>query len=257
MAIALITGASSGIGEQFAYALAREGWALALTARRQDRLEAVAAQALRMGAPAASIFPADLGQRPAPEQLYRSVVSSGLRIDMLINNAGFGTRGRFDRLPLARELEELDLNISALVALTRLSVSDMVAAGRGTIINVASAAGFQPVPYMATYAATKAFVVSFSQALHYELENTGVGVMALCPGATRTEFQEVARNGDTVPNFMYMDAETVVAQALKAARKNRPMRINGAMNNVMTEVQRAVPRRLVAKVAAMFYRDRN
>ena len=255
MTIALITGASSGLGEQFAYALAREGCGLVLTARREDRLQAVAGRARSLGASAVSIFPADLSQRPAPAQLYGDVMSGGLKIDMLINNAGFGTRGRFDRLPLDRELEELDLNISALVALTHLFVPDMIAARRGTIINVASAAGFQPVPFMATYAATKAFVISFSLALHYELEDTGVGVMALCPGATRTEFQAVARNGDTVPDFMYMDTETVVAQALQAARKNRALRINGAMNTVMTEVQRAVPRRLVAKVAAMFYRS--
>jgi uncharacterized protein len=254
MATALITGASSGIGEQFAYALAREGSTLALTARRQDRLQSVAAEAQRRGAPAVSIFTTDLSQRTAPEQLHHDVAAAGLKIEMLINNAGFGTRGRFDGLPLERELEELDLNINALVALTRLFVPDMVAAHRGTIINVASAAGFQAVPYMATYGATKAFVVSFSLALHYELKEAGINVLALCPGATRTEFQDIAKNGDTMPNFLYMNAETVVAQALRAARKNRPIRINGTLNGVMTEVQRAVPRRLVAQVAAKFFR---
>jgi uncharacterized protein len=254
MTIALITGASSGIGEQFAYALAREGCGLALTARRQDRLQAVAAQAWSLGAPAVCIFAADLSQRAAPAQLYKDVMSGGLKIQMLINNAGFGTRGRFDHLPLERELEELDLNISAIVALTRLFVPDMIAAHQGTVINVASVAGFQALPYMAVYAATKAFVVSFSLALHYELKKTGVSVMALCPGNTRTEFQAVAGSGDTMPNFMYMDAKTVVEQALRAAAKSCPMRINGAMNTVMTEVQRAVPRRLVARLAAKFFR---
>jgi short-subunit dehydrogenase len=157
-------------------------------------------------------------------------------------------------LPLDREIEQIDLNITALVALTRLWLPDMIAARRGTIINVASAAGFQAVPHMATYAATKAFVVSFSLALHYELDGTGVGVMALCPGATRTEFQAVARNGDTVPSFMYMEADTVVAQALRAARRNRSMYINGALNRVATEAQRLAPRSLVAKIAGMLYR---
>ncbi len=254
MAVALITGASSGIGEQFAYALAREGYGLALTARREDRLQAVAAQARSLGAPSVSIFPADLSQRPAPAQLYRAVVSAGLNIDLLVNNAGFGTRGRFDHLPVEREIEQIDLNITALVAMTHLWLPDMIAARRGTIINVASAAGFQAVPYMATYAATKAFVVSFSMALHYELDGTGVGVMALCPGATRTEFQAVARNDDTVPSFLYMGADTVAAQALRAARRNRSMYINGALNRLMTEAQRLAPRWLVAKVAGMIYR---
>lgn len=254
MAVALITGASSGIGEQFAYSLAREGCVLALTARREDRLREVATRARSLGAPGTSIFPSDLGQRQAPEQLYHAVVSAGLSIDLLVNNAGFGTRGRFDQLPLEREIEQIDLNITALIALTHLWLPDMIAARRGTIINVASAAGFQPVPYMATYAATKAFVVSFSMALHHELNGTGVGVMALCPGATRTEFQAVARNGDTVPSFMYMEADMVVAQALRAAKKNRSMYINGAMNRIMTEAQRLAPRGMVAKIAGMLYR---
>jgi short-subunit dehydrogenase len=199
MPVALITGASSGIGEQFAYSLAREGYGLALTARRDDRLQGVAAQARKLGAPDVRTFGADLSLRTAPEELYRAVAAAGLKIELLVNNAGFGTRGRFDTLALERELEQIDLNITALAALCRLWLPEMVAAGRGSIINVASTAGYQPVPYMSTYAATKAFVVSFSLALHYELDGTGVNVMALCPGATRTEFQAVARNGDTFP----------------------------------------------------------
>lgn len=254
MMSALITGASSGIGEQFAYAMAREGCMLALTARREQRLSQVAAQARNLGAPKVSIFPADLGERSAPATLYRQVVAADLNIDMLINNAGFGTRGRFDQLALEREMEQIDVNIGALVALTHLFAADMVAARRGTIINVASTAGFQSVPFMATYAATKAFVQSFSLALHHELAGTGVKVMALCPGATRTEFQAVARNGDTVPSFVYMDAQTVVAQALRAAANNRSMCINGAFNKVATQAQRVAPRWLVAKIAAMLYR---
>jgi uncharacterized protein len=254
LALALITGASSGIGEQFAYTLAREGCGLALTARREDRLQAVAAQARSLGAPAVDVFPADLSQRPAPAQLYRAVVSAGLNIDLLVNNAGFGTRGRFDHLALEREIEQIDLNITALVALTHLWLPEMIAARRGTIINVASAAGFQPVPYMATYAATKAFVMSFSLALHHELEGTGVGVMALCPGATRTGFQAVAGNDDTMTSFFYMEANTVVAQAVRAARRNRSMYVNGALNRMMIAAQRAVPRWLVAKIAGMIYR---
>jgi short-subunit dehydrogenase len=254
VAVALITGASSGIGEQFAYALARETHALALTARREDRLQAVAAQARSLGASSVNIFPADLSQPPAPAQLYRNVAAAGLKIDLLVNNAGFGTRGRFDHLPLAREIEQIELNVTALVELTHLFLPDLIAARRGTIINVASTAGFQAVPYMATYGATKAFVVSFSLALHHELNGTGVNVMALCPGATRTEFQAVARNEDTVPSFVYMEADTVVAQALRAAHKNRSICINGALNRIATEAQRVAPRGLVAWIAGMLYR---
>src|SRR5208337_17656 len=159
MPAALITGASSGIGEQFAYFLARDGYTLALSARREDRLRAVAAEAQRRGAPAVNIFPTDLGRRPAPAELYGQVAAVGLKIEMLVNNAGFGTRGRFDHLPLERELEEIDLNVSTLVALTHLFLPEMIAARKGTVINVASTASFQPVPHMATYAATKAFVL--------------------------------------------------------------------------------------------------
>src|SRR5579885_3276484 len=254
MAVALITGASSGIGEQFAYALARERYPLALTARREERLQAVAEQAQKLGAPAAHIFVLDLARHSAPAELHDQVRWAGLEIEMLVNNAGFGARGRFDRLPLERELEQVDVNIRALVALTRLFLPAMISARRGTIINLASTAGFQAVPYMATYAATKSFVVNFSLALNRELRETGVHVMALCPGATRTEFQSVAGTDGTMPSFVYMDAQTVVAQALRAARKNRAIRINGALNVIATGSQRPAPRWLGAPIAAMFFR---
>jgi len=255
VAVALITGASSGIGEQFAYALAREGYALALTARRKDRLDAVAAEARRRGAPDVHIFPADLSAREATRQLYEEIAEAGIKLELLVNNAGFGTRDRFDHLPLEREVEQINLNIRALVELTHLFVTDMIAARQGTVINIASTAAFQSVPFMATYAATKAFVLSFSLALHHELTGTGVNVMALCPGATRTEFQQVSGNGDAlVPSFAYMDAPTVVAQALRAAKKKRAICINGVMNNVTAELQRMVPRGLVARIAGRLYR---
>ena len=135
MAVALITGASSGIGEQFAYALAREGYALALTARRTDRLDTVAAEARRRGAAQVNVYPIDLSARAAAHQLYEQIAGAGIKLDLLINNAGFGTRGRFDHLPLEREREQIDLNIGALVELTHLFVTDMIAARQGTVIN--------------------------------------------------------------------------------------------------------------------------
>lgn len=255
MAVALITGASSGIGEQFAYALAREGYALAITARRKDRLDTVAAQARRLGAPEVQTFAADLSAREAPHRLYEQVRTAGLKLDLLVNNAGFGTRGRFDHLPLDRELEQIDLNIRALVELTHLFLPAMIAARAGTVMNIASTAAFQSVPFMATYAATKAFVFSFSLALHHELEGTGVNVMALCPGATHTEFQEISGNGDAlVPSFAYMAPETVAAQGVQAMKKKRAVCINGLMNTFTTEIQRIVPRGLVARIAGRLYR---
>lgn len=255
MPTALITGASSGIGEQFAYLLAEEGYALAICARRAERLEAVAREASRRGAAGVSIFPADLSERQAARKLYEQTAASGLKIELLINNAGFGTRGRFDHLPLERELEQIDLNVSALLALTHLFLPDMIAARKGTIINVASTAGFQPVPYMATYAATKAFVNNLSLALSQELAGTGVNVMALSPGLTRTEFQGVAGTEHVpLPSFAYMDPRTVAVQALHAARRGRSLYINGVMNNLAMQATRIVPRALVTRVAGMLFR---
>jgi len=255
MATALITGASSGLGERFAYALGQEKYDLVLVARRQDRLSAVAEEATRKGAHLAVLIQADLSERNAPTMVFQRVESERLSVDLLINNAGFGTSGRFDQLPLGRELEEIDLNVSALVSLTRLFLPPMVARGAGTVINVASTAAFQPVPYMATYGATKAFVLSFSQALTTELSGTGVNVMALCPGPTHTEFQKVARTQRArVPAFAYMDPDTVVAQALAAARRGRSLYINGILNTAMAEAVRFTPRPLVSWIAGSMFR---
>jgi hypothetical protein len=194
MPTALITGASSGIGEQFAYALAREKYDLVLTARREDRLNVVAGNARERGASRAEIIAIDLANHDSPRQIFERISAAQIEIDYLINNAGFGTTGRFDRLPLERELEEIDLNVTSLVALTHLFLPAMAARRRGTIINVASTAAFQALPYMATYAATKAFVLSFTEAVAGEMAGTGVRVMALCPGPVRTEFQAIAKN---------------------------------------------------------------
>src|SRR5262249_45474057 len=150
-------------------------------ARREDRLREVATRAKSSGAPDVTIVSSDLCQESAPSEIYAQVSGNGLEIDYLVNNAGFGTHGRFDRVPLEREIEEINLNVGALVALTRLFLPAMIQRKSGTVINVASTAGFQPVPWMATYAATKAFVLNFSEAVAHELQGTGVTVMALCP----------------------------------------------------------------------------
>ncbi len=255
MATALITGASSGIGEQFAYALGQEKYDLVLVARRRERLDEVAAAARRKGAHSALVIQADLSERNAPAMVFQRIEGERLSVDLLINNAAFGTSGRFDQLALGRELEEIDLNVSALVALTRMFLPAMVARRAGTVINVASTAAFQAVPYMATYGATKAFVLSFSQALSAELSGTGVKVLALCPGPTHTEFQSVAHTRRArVPAFMYMDAATVVAQGLAAARRGRSLCINGILNTAMVESIRFAPRALVNRITAGMFR---
>ena len=257
MATALITGASSGLGEEFARQLARENYDLVLTARREERLKAVAAEAIRLGSSKVEVIASDLGQRGAAQDLHREVSARGLEIEVLVNNAGFGTHGVFHKLPLEREIDEIDLNITALVSLTRLFLESMVARRRGTIINVASTAAFQPIPYMATYAATKAFVLNFSEAVALEVKRDGVTVMALCPGPTRTEFQGAAGvETSSFPAFAYMDAKTVVAQALASAKRGKAVRINGIMNRLMAQSTRLGPRSLNARIAgAMFKGD--
>ncbi len=257
MATALITGASSGLGEEFARQLARENYDLVLTARREDRLKTVAAEAMKLGSSKVEVISSDLGQPEAAAKLHREVTARGIEIECLINNAGFGTHGIFHKMPLERELEEINLNITALVSLTRLFIDGMVARRRGTIINVASTAGFQPVPYMATYAATKAFVLNFSEAVALEVRRAEVTVMALCPGPTRTEFQGTAGvERSSFPSFAYMDAKTVVAQALASAKRGKAVRINGIMNQMMAQSNRFSPRSVVARIAgAMFKGD--
>lgn len=256
MRAAVITGASSGIGAEFAYALAREGYDLFLIARRAERLDGVAAHARKLGAAHLSTIPADLADRATLRYVHSRIEASGAEIALLVNNAGFGTSGYFASLPLDRELAELDLNVGAVMALTRMFLPAMIKAGRGTVINVASTAAFQPMPFMATYAASKAFLLSFSVAINQELAGTGVHVMTLCPGLTRTEFQQVAgTERRRLPRFLYMDAATVVAQALKAARRGRTIYVNGRFNALGTQLVRLAPRTLVARVGGRLFRE--
>ena len=255
MPTALITGASSGLGEQFAYALARRRYRLVLTARRADRLNAVAETARKLGAEAAETIPLDLARRAAAHEIFTRTQAARLHIDYLVNNAGFGTHGSFEKLPLERELEEIDLNVAALVAMARLFLPAMVERRAGTIINVASVAAFQAVPYMATYAATKAFVLNFTEALAGELAGSGVKVSALCPGPVRTEFQAIAGQlSDRMPAFVYLDAETVVAQGIAAAESGRSVHIAGVVNFIAAQSNRFFPRALVSAIARRIYR---
>ena len=255
MSTALITGASSGLGEQFAYALGREHYDLVLAARREDRLAEVAGRARTAGAGTVRTIRADLARRETPAELFQQLTSDGVQIDYLINNAGFGTSGRFHKLPLERELEEIELNVTSLVALTRLFLPAMVERRRGTVINVASTAAFQATPYMATYGATKAFVLSFSEAVAAELRGTGVTVMALCPGPVRTEFQKVANNERMrFPSFIWTEADRVVNEAIAAAASGHSLHVAGAINSAMAIATRFTPRALSAYISSTLLR---
>lgn len=252
----LITGASSGIGEALARRLARDRHALVLTARRLDRLEALARQLEAQHGAGVTVISNDLGRPEGPAALVDELTRRGVEVDWLVNNAGFGTAGRFDHLPVERELEEIRVNVRAPVELAGRLLPAMVARGRGVVMNVSSMAGFGPMPYSATYAATKAFLLTFSEALAAELTATGIRVVCVCPGFTRTEFQEKAKiDAHIVPSFAWMSAETVADQAVRAAGRSGVL-VNGTLNSLTTVFMRLAPRGMVARIAAAGMRGR-
>jgi hypothetical protein len=254
--VALVTGASSGIGEALARRIARDGRHLVLVARRTDRLETLAGELERQHGVKAHVIARDLVQPGAVAALLDEIGRRGLAVDWLVNNAGFGTVGRIDRLPVERELEEIRLNVEALVELCGRCLPAMVARRSGVVMNVASLGGFAPGPYMATYAATKAFVLSFTEAIAAELRGTGVHVLCVCPGFTRTEFQDRAEVDVTgIPSFAWMSAEQVADQAVRAIGRG-PVLVNGVMNSVMASTIRFVPRGLAARAVAAFLKPK-
>jgi len=239
---AVVTGASSGIGLAFANRLARDGYRLILVARRADRLEALAKEfGQRFGA-GFEVFPADL-TRPEELLAVEERIAGEPTLELLVNNAGFGTVGRFAELDPDGEESEIRLNVVAVSRLARAALPGLIARGRGAVINVSSMAGFSPSPYMATYAATKAFVNAFTEGLHDELEGTGVRVQALCPGFTRTEFQDVAgANTDDLPGFAWQEADDVVTASLAGLEKGTLLVVPGRANQAVAAVQSALPR---------------
>ena len=251
----LITGASSGIGAAFARKLAARGRNVLLVARSEDKLIALCNELGRVTSIRAQYLALDLQQPDAGAQLFEETKKRELEIDMLINNAGFGSMGDFARHDLSRELEIIQLNITALVDLTHRFLQPMRERKRGTIINVASTAGFQAVPYMATYAATKAFVLSFSEALWEENRAHGVHVMALCPGVTETNFFE-ASGMDHPPMRISQTPEEVVDTALRALNRKKSTVISGWMNLFTTEAERLFPRSFVTRIAGKALRSR-
>jgi short-subunit dehydrogenase len=255
MKTTLITGASSGIGETFARRLASQGENVVLVARSEDKLASLCNELGRANNVNAQYVALDLTEEDAAEKLFAETNRRELEVEMLINNAGFGSMGDFTTQDIKRELGMIDLNIKSLVALTYLYLKPMRERKRGTILNVASTAAFQGVPYMATYAATKAFVLSFSEALWDENRALGVHVMALCPGVTETNFFAAA-NSDKPPMRVAQTADQVVDTALQGLKRGKSHIISGWTNYLMTESERLVPRWIVARIAGKAMRPK-
>lgn len=251
----LITGASSGIGEAFARKLAKRGRNVLLVARSEDKLIALCNELGRLSGVRAQYVTMDLTEPEAAVRLLEETRKRGLEIDMLVNNAGFGSMGDFTQLDLANELEIIDLNVKSLVELTYRFLAPMRERRQGTIINVASTAAFQGVPFMATYAATKAFVLSFSEALSEENRPHKIRVLALCPGVTDTNFFAASKI-DRPPMRTVQTPEEVVNAAMRGLARGKPVVISGWANWFMVEAERIVPRSVVTKVAAKALRSR-
>jgi uncharacterized protein len=255
MKTTLITGASSGIGEAFARRLAARGDNLVLVARSEGRLADICNELGRAHNVGAQYVALDLAEDGAPERLFEETRRRGLEVWTLINNAGFGSMGDFASLDLGRELGMIDLNVKSLVALSHLYIKPMRERKGGTIVNVASTAAFQGVPYMATYAATKAFVLSFSEALWDENRGYNVHVMALCPGVTETNFFAAA-NTDKPPMRVAQTPDQVVDTALSGMKRGKSHIISGWTNYIMAESERLVPRWIVARIAGKAMRPK-
>lgn len=250
----LITGASSGIGEAFARKLAAQGRNVLLVARSEDKLITLCNELGRMNSIRAHYIALDLSLPDSPAHLFEETEKRGLVVDLLINNAGFGAFGDFMKIDLERQLNMIDLNIKALVELTYCFLAPMRERKQGAIINVASTAAFQPVPFMTTYAASKAFVLSFSEALWEENRPFGVTVMALCPGVTDTNFFEAA-HGHKPPARASQTPEEVVDTALHGLAARKSSIVSGWVNFMMIEAERFAPRSLIVRAAGRMMRS--
>ena len=250
MTFTLITGASSGIGEAFARRLASESHNLILVARSEEKLRALCDELAAKHKIECHFVPLDLTDRNAPERLFDETERNGWAVDWLINNAGFGSAGDFATLELERELEMIRLNISALVALTHLYLQKMRVARRGTIINVSSAAGFQPIPFMATYAATKAFVSTFTEAIAEENRPFGIRVLALCPGMTKTNFFAASNIEHPIQVKGVQTVDDVVDTTMKAVATNRTKVVSGWANYLGAIAGAIVPNSISSRVIA-------
>ena len=244
--VALVTGASAGIGVELARLLAVDH-DLVLTARRAEQLLAIADELTQKHGATCRVFPADLAEPDAPKKLFDAISAAGITIDVLVNNAGFGDVGTFAKADLGKMLRMIQLNISALTELTGLFLPVFVARNSGRVLNVGSIAGFQAGPYMAVYYATKAYVNSFSEALHTELQGTGVTVTVLCPGPVETEFAAVSGMHATraFSAGQAMGARPVAVAGIRALKAGRRMVVPGARNKLMLFAERFLPRSVV------------
>ena len=244
----LITGASSGIGKELAYLYAKDAKQLILVARNESRLKEVAEEVEKHGAKA-TIISQDLAEPQSAQLLLEKIKDQAKDIEVLINNAGFGDIGDFSNADIDKTENMMQLNMNTLTSLTRLIVPHMINNNKGAIMNVASTAAFQPGPYMAVYFATKAYVLSLSEALQAELEDKGVHVMALCPGPTDTHFAETANDGKNLSFFKNtMDAKTVAKLAKEGMEKKKAIVITGTKNRLTTLLPKLLPRSVVRKV---------
>jgi short-subunit dehydrogenase len=246
---ALITGASTGIGLDLARLMARD-FDLVLTARNQSRLEQIARELQEQHGNLVHVIPADLTRPEAPAKIFAGIGWRGLRVDALVNNAGFGIYGEFAEIDVQTEMEMIQLNVTALTHLTKLALPGMLERKRGRILNVGSTAGFQPGPLMAVYYATKAYVISFSEAIANELSGTGVTVTCLCPGATNTEF---AKRADMEKSRLFkmgaMRSDEVARAGYEAMLRGKTLVIPGVRNWLLAESVRLAPRKMVTAIA--------
>lgn len=250
----LITGASSGIGEAFAHSLAKKGSNLILTARSQDKLAHIAADLRKKYRVAVHVFPTDLTSPNAPRLLIEKIKASGLSVDILVNNAGFGKWAHFLGESADTYAKMLALNIDALVRLTYLCVPDMLARGKGGVINVASTAAFQPIPYQAVYSASKTFVLSFTEALAGEYRERGIRFLALCPGFTATNFMATA-NASTA-GVSFATPEDVAEAGLTAFVKGKDYLVHGRANYLLSLLPRILFRATIINIVARMFKNR-
>ncbi len=253
---ALVTGASSGIGADIARSLARRGQGVTPVARREERLQDLAEELQKEHSIRAETLEADIGEADGRAEMIGRLGELGLTVEVLVNNAGFGSGGRFTELELEREVQMVRLNVEAVFALCGVFVPEMAKRGRGAVLNVASVAAFQPVPRQATYGATKAFVLSFTEAVHAELGGTGVTATALCPGPVRTEFTQAGDMEDmesVVPDVFWADSEQVAEDGVKGLEKGRRVVVPGVLNRATALGGQHAPRSLLLRAAQRLY----
>lgn len=243
---ALITGATSGLGYEFVQLLAKEQYNLIVVARNEEKLLSIKSEFPLLNV---TTIPMDLSKPGSVRKMVEEIQEKGLQVDVLINNAGFGLLGKFDELNVEKQLEMIQLNVSALTELTHAFLPQMKKQKFGQIMNVASTAAFQPGPMMAVYYATKAYVLSFSEALVEELAGTGVTVTTLCPGATKTNFGSVANVEKTKMFSNAMDATTVAALGYNGMKNGKRVVITGSANKIGATAAKFLPRSTAAKIA--------